>query len=134
MSRDLLDQSDAIADHKVSFLFSIVKKKSRIYYGDYDENRKIGMKLDFVNHPYIEKHSKRSGPSGLFGSSAMVGSCNGLVCVSVPYTNHINDPIYICNPNLGEQISLPRFTMMARNKDNFEYKKTTHLDGHIVSG
>ncbi|XP_026419488.1 F-box protein At3g07870-like [Papaver somniferum] len=114
------------SDTKVSFLFSTIEEKSRLYYGDYDENREnLCMFLKTVNHPHIRKR---------FGTNAMVGSCNGLVCFSVPFTHHIDDPIYICNPNIGEQITLPRFSVIARNKKNVEFKKTTYLDGIIVSG
>ncbi|XP_026404878.1 F-box protein CPR1-like [Papaver somniferum] len=116
---------DAVADDTVSFLFLTVQEKSRLYYGEYDESSKPCMELEIVNHPHIKKR---------FGTSEMVGSCNGLVCFSIPYTYEVDDPIYICNPNTGEQISLPRFTAMSKNKNNVEFKKTTYLDGHIVSG
>ncbi|XP_026433797.1 F-box protein At3g07870-like [Papaver somniferum] len=114
------------SDTKVSFLFSTIEEKSRLYYGEYDENRKKPcMQLKTVNFPRIEKR---------FGTNAMVGSCNGLVCFTVSFTHNIDDPIYICNPCIGELVKLPRLTVMARNKNNVEFKKTTYLDGSIVSG
>ncbi|XP_026433800.1 F-box protein At3g07870-like [Papaver somniferum] len=146
-------------DSKVSFLLLTLEEKTRIYNGYYFENRKSpeeimelqryedlwlteegrrqiesgeyfedrkpSVEFKIINHPLIKKHS---------GTGAIVGSCNGLVCISIPYTHHIDDPIYICNPTLGEKITLPRFTLMAKNKNNVEYKKTTYLDGHLVSG
>ncbi|KAI3885563.1 hypothetical protein MKX03_009261, partial [Papaver bracteatum] len=94
--------------------------------GEYDENRKKpSMNLKTVNFPRIDKR---------FGTNAMVGSCNGLVCFTVSFTHNIDDPIYICNPCIGELVKLPRLTVMARNKNNVEFKKTTYLDGSIVSG
>ncbi|KAE9456307.1 hypothetical protein C3L33_11805, partial [Rhododendron williamsianum] len=35
----------------------------------------------------------------------VVNSCNGFLCLSEPITN---DPIYVCNPILGEYITLPK--------------------------
>ncbi|PIA63944.1 hypothetical protein AQUCO_00201335v1 [Aquilegia coerulea] len=35
----------------------------------------------------------------------VVGSCNGLLCLAQPY---YNDPIYICNPIIGEYMTLPK--------------------------
>ncbi|XP_026421264.1 F-box protein At3g07870-like [Papaver somniferum] len=99
--------------------------RRQIESGEYFEDRKSSVEFKIINHPLIKKHS---------GTGAIVGSCNGLVCISIPYTHHIDDPIYICNPTLGEQITLPRFTLMVKNKNNVEYKKTTYLDGHLVSG
>ncbi|XP_026450945.1 F-box protein At3g07870-like [Papaver somniferum] len=107
--QQLLD-SGRNSNDKVSFLFLTAEQISKLYYGKYDEDsRKIGkMKLKIVNHPLINKK--------FVGKSAIVGSCNGLVCFTVPHTYHVDDPIYICNPNLGEKISLPRFTITAENK------------------
>ncbi|XP_026419486.1 F-box protein At3g07870-like [Papaver somniferum] len=108
----------AHSDDKVSFLFLTIVEKSRLYYGEYDENR-IGsfMEVKTVNHPKIQKR---------FGTNSMVGSCNGLVCFSKSFAHHIDDPVYPC---AGELVLLPEFTV-ASNKKNV----THSLDGCIVSG
>ncbi|XP_026410897.1 F-box protein At3g07870-like [Papaver somniferum] len=112
-------------DNKVSFLFLTLDDDSQLYHGSYSENREPCMEFTFTDHPPVTQN---------YSTSAMVGSCNGLVCISIPFTYNVFDPIYICNPYLGERVYLPRFTVKVKNKNNVEVKKTTYLDGNIVSG
>ncbi|XP_026420184.1 F-box protein At3g07870-like [Papaver somniferum] len=51
----------------------------------------------------------------------MVGSCNGLVCLYVPYA----DPIYICNPVTGEYVYLPKVDKKVQDiAGGFGYLRT----------
>ncbi|OVA19374.1 F-box domain [Macleaya cordata] len=88
-----------------------------LYFGEYDENQ-IGKysyeKLTKINHPPINKPNE----------FAMVGSCNGLICFSVPQYP-IYDPVYIFNPITREYINLPRFNIK---------KRTDYWTGHMVCG
>ncbi|XP_026397789.1 F-box protein At3g07870-like [Papaver somniferum] len=112
-------------DNTVSFLFLTLDNDSRLYHGSHYEDREPYMEFRRINHPHIKKK---------YGKTAMVGSCNGLVCFSKYYPPNISDPIYICNPILGEQITLRKFLVMVTNKNNVVVKKTSYLDGEIVSG
>ncbi|OVA16753.1 F-box associated domain [Macleaya cordata] len=60
-------------------------------------NHKPYEKLTWVDHPSIDKRDE---------IDAIVGSCNGLVCFSIPYDD-IDDPVYICNPTTKEYVHLP---------------------------
>ncbi|KAI3898138.1 hypothetical protein MKX03_021737, partial [Papaver bracteatum] len=109
-------------DNRVSFLFLTLDNDSRLYHGSYYEDREPYMEFRRINHPPIKKK---------YVKTAMVGSCNGLICFSKYYPPNITDPIYICNPSIGEQITLRKFSVMVKNKNNVVVKKTTYLDGEI---
>ncbi|XP_026420240.1 F-box protein At3g07870-like [Papaver somniferum] len=106
---------------KVGVLFmvqSTEEKQLGFYYGDFDEL--IGDCGTFkttakkINHLPIVK-----GGNPL--DYEMVGSCNGLVCLYVPYA----DPIYICNPVTGEYVYLPNLDRKVHNiAGGFGYLRT----------
>ncbi|OVA09218.1 F-box domain [Macleaya cordata] len=65
-----------------------------LYYGEYDENN-IDKKFSYrtltkINIPPINEQKT---------PHSMVGSCNGLICFSMPYMYHTHEHgFYICNP------------------------------------
>ncbi|OVA16830.1 F-box domain [Macleaya cordata] len=61
------------------------------------DHRQSYKKLTWVDHPSIDKRD---------GFDAIVGSCNGLVCFSIPH-DRIDEPVYICNPTTKEYTHLP---------------------------
>ncbi|XP_026378133.1 uncharacterized protein LOC113272525 [Papaver somniferum] len=96
---------------KMGLIFTLASEanKKALHYGDYedilrpdnDQNCSFKVFTKKVNHPPFK-------PGNGFGyESIMIGSCNGLVCISIPHDG-IYDPVYICNPYTGEYVNLPR--------------------------
>ncbi|OVA05591.1 F-box domain [Macleaya cordata] len=92
---------------KVSLLF--FGRYKSFYYVEYDENDEQSYKT----------HTRISLDLPI-NAAIMVGSCNGLVCLSIRIENCYQaayEPIYICNPVTRECVNLPRFVV------NNEYKQ-----------
>ncbi|OVA18910.1 F-box domain [Macleaya cordata] len=98
----------AAAASKMGLLFLIWSVDSKtcnnqIYYGEYDDDEKSSYKtLPRINHPFIN------------GTHAIVGSCNGLICLSLP--RGFVDPAYICNPVTKEYVNLSTFSIKNENR------------------
>ncbi|XP_026420307.1 F-box protein At3g07870-like [Papaver somniferum] len=116
-----------LSNIKVGVLFLVPSHKQLgIYYGDFHEL--IGDCSTFkttvmkINHIPIVK--------GDPFDYEMVGSCNGLVCLSVPYVKlgfpcRFGDPIYICNPVTREYVYLPDVDRKVDNiTGGFGYLRT----------
>ncbi|OVA14019.1 F-box associated domain [Macleaya cordata] len=84
----------------------------QLYYGEYDE---INIDQQYYNNTLVSRINHPSFET-LFDNDLIVGSCNGLVCLSIP---RMNDPVYICNPFTSEYVYLP---------------KTINEEGFLVSG
>ncbi|OVA14609.1 F-box domain [Macleaya cordata] len=98
---------------KVGLLFITKKKKEskKLYYGEYVENDDDSCKkLPRINLQL---------PVDM---ACIVGSCNGLICISITHGVTIDDPVYICNPITRECVNLPRF------------KVNTIAEGRMLSG
>ncbi|KAI3915361.1 hypothetical protein MKX01_035620, partial [Papaver californicum] len=78
----------------------------RLYYGD-DYNSEMNMHENFY-YKTLQKTSLSFPP--IPDLDAIVGSCNGLICLN-KYHHGIPDPIHICNPNTGEYVNLPEYTL-----------------------
>ncbi|OVA10577.1 F-box associated domain [Macleaya cordata] len=70
------------------------KRNVRLYYGEYDEDNIDGGQYSYKTLTRIN-HSPINMPSKIY---SMIGSCNGLICFSVPRWGTIDDHVYICNP------------------------------------
>ncbi|KAI3847819.1 hypothetical protein MKW98_021779 [Papaver atlanticum] len=93
----------------ISILFSLGTESemdcmNELYYGYYEEikgttkeefNYRTSLKK--INHPPMNRRDH---------VDSIVGCCNGLVCFIVPH-DHVDDPVYICNPITGEYVNLP---------------------------
>ncbi|XP_026435130.1 F-box protein At3g07870-like [Papaver somniferum] len=106
---------------KMGILFSIVlceEGRASLCYRECDDNdpdkehfyRTLVTKSK-TDHPPINMPYRSC-------TKVMVGSCNVLVCFSIPH-HGIDDPIYICNPYTREYVNLPGIT---------------EKDGLVVSG
>ncbi|XP_026384845.1 F-box protein At3g07870-like [Papaver somniferum] len=56
------------------------------------------------------------------GHDVIVDSCNGLICLAIPYKGSYGDHVYICNPYTSEYTVLPRVSTIK------------YWVGNIVSG
>ncbi|OVA06396.1 F-box domain [Macleaya cordata] len=89
---------------KVGFLSLMGPRKKNIaqlYYLEYDGNDELSYKtFRKINHPHIRRPDW----------DAIVGSCNGLVCLSVDHPRYqFRDPVNIWNPITREYTNIPEF-------------------------
>ncbi|KAI3917763.1 hypothetical protein MKW98_021525 [Papaver atlanticum] len=78
----------------------------RLYYGD-NYNNEMNIHDNF-SYETLQETSVSYPP--MEDLVAIVGSCNGLICLS-KFHRGISDPIHICNPNTGEYVNLPEYTI-----------------------
>ncbi|OVA19665.1 F-box domain [Macleaya cordata] len=113
---------------KVGFLFLTMEKYSHLYYGEYSEDENGGnrsyMTIDKIN---LSPFKKRPN------TVAIVGSCNGLICSSIPCPFRIDDPIHIFNPITREFLYLPRFDIPYKYRKTIVNKRS-YTDFYMVSG
>lgn len=107
LSRRIYDQDsvDAVTSGKASFLylFNSVKGHTLLKHLEYDdENSEKPLKFEIAKFIPVHDHYPVE----------IIGSCNGLVCISVfsGKKGTIKDPIYICNPMTREFVCLPKLT------------------------
>lgn len=107
LSRRVYDQDsvDAVTSGKASFLylFNSVKGHTLFKHLEYDdEKREKPLKFEIAKFIPVPDHAPVE----------IIGSCNGLVCISVfsKKNDTIQDPIYICNPMTREFVYLPKLT------------------------
>ncbi|XP_026405456.1 F-box protein At3g07870-like [Papaver somniferum] len=121
---------------KVGLLIAISRLEEKkdnnsvqLYYADYDQLNKDNDQFSYsalpkINHPPIDMVEDHS--------PCMVGSCNGLVCISIPGPDsHChNDPTYICNPMTGEYVNLraldPKLGRQCQIGSGFGYLSKTN--------
>ncbi|XP_026437129.1 F-box protein At3g07870-like [Papaver somniferum] len=101
-----------LSGYKVGLIFLVALRgetDAQLYYGYYeevmnDQGQFSHEVLTKINLPPIQMVEDEQ--------PMIVGSCNGLVCISVPENDNpfIYDPVYICNPTPGECINLPKLS------------------------
>lgn len=78
----------------------------KLYYGEYDDtnvnDQCLQNTLRLINHPLLIQRNS------IMVSSSLVGSCNGIICLSV-LKDGFQEPILICNPITGEYLYLKGF-------------------------
>ncbi|KAI3993385.1 hypothetical protein MKX01_010128 [Papaver californicum] len=95
---------------KMGILFSIAfhqESKASLCYRECDDNYtdKEHFYRTLVTKPKTD-HPPINMPH-CSSTKVMVGSCDGLVCFSIPH-HGVNDPTCICNPYTREYVNLPR--------------------------
>ncbi|KAI3892478.1 hypothetical protein MKX03_012696 [Papaver bracteatum] len=112
----LAGSGDASSSSSTGLLFAFKKDEEdraigqRLYYGDnYNEEMNI-----HDNFSYKTLQQTRVSFPRKISVVAIVGSCNGLICLN-RYHHDIPDPIHICNPNTGEYVNLPEYTLNEEN-------------------
>lgn len=80
----------AVYDKRESRKLHLVDLQIAPYTHPRDAGMKLAPKINLPKNP---------------GIPIMLNSCNGLLCLCEPETN---EPIYVCNPILGEYITLPK--------------------------
>ncbi|XP_026391632.1 F-box protein At3g07870-like [Papaver somniferum] len=120
LSRRIYDQDsvDAVTSGKASFLylFNSVKGHTLLKHLEYDdENGEKPLKFEIAKFIPVPDHvpcrsKKKPVPDHV--PVEIIGSCNGLVCISVlsKKNDTVQDPIYICNPMTREFVYLPKLT------------------------
>ncbi|XP_026428372.1 uncharacterized protein LOC113324265 [Papaver somniferum] len=96
--------NDNTTDGSLGILFSIQfmnydKYKVGVYYGNYhDDNKRFSYResTSLLNHPQLNSNKKQS--------YSLVGSCNGLVCYRIPFSDKRG--FYVCNPMTKEYVYL----------------------------
>ncbi|KAI3874050.1 hypothetical protein MKX03_016379 [Papaver bracteatum] len=107
-----LSSSGDATSSSTGFLFSFQKDEKdntigvRLYYGN-EYNGEMNIHENF-SYKTLQKTSVSF--HDMLDSDVIVGSYNGLICL-LRYHHGIADPIHICNPNIGEYVNLPEYTL-----------------------
>ncbi|XP_026451880.1 putative F-box protein At1g53370 [Papaver somniferum] len=106
---------------KAGLLFAISQEETsdqenslQLYYGYYDDiaQSNQGDQFSYTTLPKINLPPIKMWKD----PPVMLGSCNGLVCFSIPqplndpFDDLLNYPVYICNPLTGEYVNLPNLS------------------------